>query len=231
MELANIYIGNSHDSKSSPDLIQFIPFNNDEDECYYCKGSYSKTRLFCQKYCKNCLMLYIKYADNTNLDVYITKGSQCRKHKTRSLNFCTQNIKEWCNSCSEILCFKQIVTNNRLEFSWFYYINRVYFKKIKNCGLCSKSIYQQKYSNKLDYIEFKLCSNCYKISSGWIESTLTKRSIPILYLPWWDTHNQCIACDQFLEFKSICQKLCSYCRIIYTGCRYCLTTNIIFGIT
>src|SRR5215217_5742343 len=30
---------------------------------------------------------------------------------------------------------------------------------------------------------------------------------------------------------SDCQKYCTHCCIIYIGCRYCLTTNIIFGIT
>src|SRR5204863_4368357 len=80
-------------------------------------------------------------------------------------------------------------------------------------------------------IEFKLCSDCYQISSGWIESTLTKKTIPILYLPWWDAYYQCTVCDKTLEFKSDCQKWCFPCKIIYVGCRYCLTTNIIFGIT
>ena len=53
----------------------------------------------------------------------------------------------------------------------------------------------------------------------------------IIYLLWWDGYDQCTACNQILEFDSDCQKWCSYCSIIYTGCRYCLTTNIIFGIT
>jgi hypothetical protein len=69
------------------------------------------------------------------------------------------------------------------------------------------------------------------VSSGWVKSVLTKKVIPILYLPWWDTYSQCIVCDELLEFKSNCQKWCLNCIIIYSGCRYCLTTNIIFGIT
>ncbi|GES91789.1 kinase-like domain-containing protein [Rhizophagus clarus] len=32
------------------------------------------------------------------------------------------------------------------------------------------------------------------------------------------------------HYQKWCQKWCSQCFIIYTGCRYCLTTNIIFGI-
>ncbi|EXX56550.1 hypothetical protein RirG_215190 [Rhizophagus irregularis DAOM 197198w] len=75
---------------------------------------------------------------------------------------------------------------------------------------------------------FESCSCCYKIFSGWIGST---SPISILYLPWWDVSNSCIVCNRTLEFKTDCQKWCSYCIIIYTGCRHCLTTNIIFGIT
>src|SRR5579862_4989816 len=30
-------------------------------------------------------------------------------------------------------------------------------------------------------------------------------------------------------FTSDCQKYCANCYIFYTGCRYCLTSNIIFG--
>ena len=46
-----------------------------------------------------------------------------------------------------------------------------------------------------------------------------------------DACKQCAFCNQILEFNSDYQKCCSYCKIIYTGCRYCLTTNIIFGST
>ncbi|RIA88449.1 hypothetical protein C1645_826303 [Glomus cerebriforme] len=83
-----------------------------------------------------------------------------------------------------------------------------------------------------DNIEIRLCSECYQISSGWIESTLIKKHILILYLPWWDAHSSCITCDHPLAIKSNYQgqKWCSNCIIIYTGCRYCLTTNIIFGV-
>ncbi|EXX76858.1 hypothetical protein RirG_029180 [Rhizophagus irregularis DAOM 197198w] len=99
-----------------------------------------------------------------------------------------------------------MVTNDK----WNYISSYDNIENIKYCKLCGKLIFNQISSDIL---------NCYKISSGWVESTLTKEFIPILYLPWWDAYNQCIACDQFLEFKSNCQKL------------YCLTTNIIFGIT
>lgn len=75
------------------------------------------------------------------------------------------------------------------------------------------------------------CSDCYQISYGWIKSTLTKELIPILSLPWWDNCSICILCKLDLEFISVCQKRCSSCFGTYTGCRYCLTTNIIFGTT
>ncbi|RGB21710.1 hypothetical protein C1646_777451 [Rhizophagus diaphanus] len=206
--------------------IIFIPFNNDENECCYCKSVYSATLLFKQKYCKHCLILYIKCTASNNLNVQITTiDTQCsNRHKPRSLDLCIQNIQEFCISCSEILLFKQLVKNDRGEYK------KKYIEKIKYCGLCGKSIYQQECLDELSYIEFKLCSDCYQISSGWLESTLTKKSIPVFYLPWWDAYNQCTTCGQFLESKTNCQKLCSNCMIIYTRCRYCLTTNIIFGI-
>src|SRR5205814_2273139 len=68
-----------------------------------------------------------------------------------------------------------------------------------------------------------------QISSGCVESNLTKKPILILYLPWWDNKDNCIACHSFLEFPSDCQKYCTHSCINYAGCRYCLTTNDIFG--
>ena len=58
-----------------------------------------------------------------------------------------------------------------------------------------------------------------------------KKSIPIIYLPWWHNNSQCNACKSKLTFTSDCQKYCANCFIFYIGCRYCLTTNIIFGPT
>ncbi|PKY27506.1 kinase-like protein [Rhizophagus irregularis] len=181
--------------KSSPVPVFFIPFKNNEEKCNYCGIEYSKSLMFKQKYCKNCLFRYIQDItdNNTYLDVRIkTINSRCIKHKARK-NFYITNIQEWCQYCSEILYFKQVALKN---------------------------IYS--YKN-------------HRVSSGWVESTLTKQSIPILYLPWWDSHNQCAVCDEELKYihqesKSHCQKWCLCCFIIYTGCRYCLTTNIIFGI-
>ncbi|RGB28178.1 hypothetical protein C1646_768124 [Rhizophagus diaphanus] len=211
--------------------IMFIPFSRNVDKCHYCNEPYSITPLFQQKYCKYCLFLYFKYTNN-NLDVNIsTKDIQCNRYKPRGLAFYTQNIQEWCNSCSEVLYFKQVITNCRFDTfnEMFFHGKQELIESEKHCKLCGKLIYNQITSNN---IEFKLCSNCYQIFFEWIESTITERVIPILYLPWWDANNQCISCDQILEFNSSnCQKWCSNCIIIYIGCRYCLTTNIIFGIT
>ncbi|PKK60918.1 hypothetical protein RhiirC2_856587 [Rhizophagus irregularis] len=227
--IANL-AGNNENSLYITIPIMFIPFNNKKNQCYCCKKNYSKTLLFDQKYCKNCLQWYIKYAtSNTdsiktaigNLDVCIrTTNTNCDNHKPRNLDFC---IREWCENCSEILYFKQIVTNQRFDFKNMDH----FFKKNRK-----KSIYKQNVSD--NFFEFKLYSNYYSISFEFIESTestLVKNHIPILHLPWWDAHNQCIICNSKLKFKSNCQKWCSNCFIIYTGCRYCLTTNIIFGNT
>ncbi|CAB5192181.1 unnamed protein product [Rhizophagus irregularis] len=184
--------------KSSPVPVLFIPFNNNEEICNYCRIEYSKTLEYNQKYCKNCLFWYIQYiiGDNTYLDVHLsTNNSQCIKHhKATRNNFYTTNIQEWCEYCSEILYFT--------DLSYHFILDR-------HCG--------------------------YQVSSEWLESTLTKKSIPILYLPWWNNCGQCVVCDKELKYihqesKSYCQKWCSHCFIIYTGCRHCLTTNIIFGI-
>jgi len=66
------------------------------------------------------------------------------------------------------------------------------------------------------------------VSSERIETTFRK-FILILHLPWWDHSYCCIACNCNLKILT-CQKWCSDCQIIYTGCKYCLTTNIVFGI-
>jgi hypothetical protein len=204
--------------------IMFIPFNNNEYNCYCCKKVYSETPLLKQKYCKNCLYWCNKYAINNlnikcafhNLDICIstTNNTNCYKHVLRNLNFFTQG---WCENCSEILYFKQII-DRKLDFSI-----RGHFYEI-NCRICKKLIYK----DDDDIYEFKLCSDCYLISFTWIESTSTA---PILHLPWWDACSQCVICDSELKFPSNCQKWCSRCFIVYIGCRYCLTTNIIFGFT
>ncbi|PKY28798.1 hypothetical protein RhiirB3_482072 [Rhizophagus irregularis] len=59
------YLENNGDYSIMP--IMFIPFINDEDQCYCCKNIYSET-LFKQKYCKDCLYWCIKYA-TSNLNI------------------------------------------------------------------------------------------------------------------------------------------------------------------
>ncbi|PKC66048.1 hypothetical protein RhiirA1_460253 [Rhizophagus irregularis] len=236
MELRTAYNKNSFNPtsklKSSTEPIIFIPFNNQHSNCSFCGNYYSKTIYFCQKYCKNCLLVYINNTAIMNIDVHISADviwcDIILGHELKYLNFRGQDIQKWCNSCSKILYFSQIVTNHK-------YDKLDYLKSIKfnnsgiYCNLCGQLVNGQILSNTS--IEFKLCSDCYQVSSGWIESTLTRKAIPILYLPWWDASNQCIYCDQFLEFKSDYYKCCLSCYITYIGCRYCLTTNIIFGIT
>ncbi|CAB5182280.1 unnamed protein product [Rhizophagus irregularis] len=215
--------------KSSPVPVLFIPFKNDENMCNYCGDKYSVTLKFKQKYCKNCLFLYIKdtKGNDTYLDTYIiTNNAQCIKHEVNRNNFNTMNIQEWCEYCSEVSYFRQVIPNT-LSFNNSYLSLYCTHKKI-DCELCDKqwSSYLSKHGQ-----------DCYQIFSGWVESTLIRASISILYLPWWDNCNKCSFCELDLKYilhqESECyyQKWCSKCYVIYTGCRYCLTTNIIFGIT
>ncbi|GBC39526.2 kinase-like domain-containing protein [Rhizophagus irregularis DAOM 181602=DAOM 197198] len=216
--------------KSSPIIIYFLPFNNNENHCNYCKTNYSKTILFKQKYCEKCFFKYIKEITkydkpminiiNEYLNVYnVYTNANCE-------NIRSDNIQEWFN---EFSYFEQVVTN--------YSFHPIDIKEQNNyniiienesyCKLCKKSIiYRQN-----DQINFKLCKNCYIITTDLIESSLTKKPIQIIYLLWWDANSQCMICKLDLMFISDCQKICSFCYLIYIGCRYCLTTNIIFGIT
>jgi hypothetical protein len=118
-------------------------------------------------------------------------------------------------NCSEISYFKQIITQYSFNMK-----KQIVITQNENCNLCGSFIDQQ--------ISL-MCTNCYLVSSGYIESTLTKKLIPILYLPWWDTSSNCIACKRMLEYKSDYQKWCLHCFIIHNKCRYCFTTNVIFG--
>ncbi|UZN99757.1 uncharacterized protein OCT59_001024 [Rhizophagus irregularis] len=202
--------------KSSPMPVLFIPFKNGEKKCNYCGNEYSETINFKQKYCKNCLFLYIKNSENatgnnTYLDVRI-KYTQCIEH---DIDRSSTNIQEWCKLCSEILCFRQVTPN----ISSFNNLN-------PNLIITGFEFY--------DYLN-------YNLSFGIVKSILTKKSIPILYLSWWANYDECIICHQELEYinenptnitkiQSDCRKWCSHCYMIYTGCRYCLTTNVIFGI-
>src|SRR5207249_1939044 len=96
-----------------------------------------------------------------------------------------QNIQECCRNCLDILCFKQIPVYDFYCDAFDPYSYKNMIESEKYCKLCGKLLYQGTEINIM--YKFKLCSDCYLISSGWIESTLTKKPIPIIYLPWW--HN------------------------------------------
>src|SRR6266540_4140557 len=191
MELAVVNDENSFDPtpklKSSPVPISFLSFYSSlgESKCNFCGNEYSETILFYQQYCKDCLSKYISHITDSNiyLDVYIvTKNAQCDKHEVvRNEDFCTQNIREWCKSCSDILYFKQISNSH-------YMHTYKEFEKIERyCKLCGKLVYNEITSRT----DFRLCSDCYKVYSGWIKSTLLKKLIPIISLPWWDNRGGC----------------------------------------
>jgi hypothetical protein len=209
--------------KSSPVPALFIPFMKNEKTCNYCKNEYSETLKFKQKHCKKCFLQYIKCTvdNNTYLDICIkTNKIKCIKHEARNTDFCTNNIQEWCEYCSEVLYFRQIVPNDL-----FFNIKKTY------CNLCGKLIKQP--NSILNYV----CPDCYLISYEQTESISTVKTsqdisiISIIHLPWWDSYNFCGVCRQELKYLTDCQKWCLYCHTIYNGCRYCLTTSIIFTIT
>ncbi|CAB5110081.1 unnamed protein product [Rhizophagus irregularis] len=218
--------------KSSTVPVSFIPFKNNEKNCNYCGVEYSKTLKFEQKYCENCLLRYTKDIGNSeHLDTYIKNhNTQCIKHKATRNNVCATNIQEWCEHCSEILYFTHLIPNT---------------SSLNNCSIPHTDTFVANYyETGTEYLIFKLIEygkeHHYQISSEWVKSILTKKSIQILYLSWWDNFDKCVVCLQELKYIHLesvpyyqkwCQKWCSNCFIIYTGCRYCLTTNIIFGIT
>jgi hypothetical protein len=167
--------------------------------------------------------------NNTYLDVYLLiKDLECSEHEISKTKV-PQNIQECCRNCLIIIFFKQI------NYRYGYYYNpfdlntitKSVFESERHCKFCGKLLYQG--TDDFIMFKFKLCSNCYLISSGCIESTLTKKLISIIHLPWWETTNMCF-CDEELVFTSNCQKYCKNCFTFFIGCRYCLMTNIIFGI-
>ncbi|CAB5206549.1 unnamed protein product [Rhizophagus irregularis] len=219
--------------KPSPIPILFIPFNQNDDKCNNCGNKYSETLLFKQKYCRECLLRYITdITDNfTYLDIHIsTINSKCNEHETtRNEEFYTRSIKEWCKNCSIISYFKQIPTNSLAYYDddFNFEGQNMIIESEKDCKFCGKLIYK----TTLLYEKLKICSDCYPISYEFIISSTTEETIPIFYLPWWDTFYVCVRCKAKLLSGGANQKWCSYCFIIYCGCRYCLTTNIIFGLT
>ncbi|GBC04851.1 hypothetical protein RclHR1_00590037 [Rhizophagus clarus] len=164
------------------------------------------------------------------IDVHIiSSNTQCTEHEPRNLDFYTKNIQEWCINCSEILYFNQIITKYSFDKNYYHENQNEITKYEKGCKLCG---YQQ---NLLNNIKFNLCSNCYLISSGRIESILTEINIPILYLSWWYDHKQCVVCKHILKdlsvplpkktLSEVLQKWCSNCFTIYVGYVHITTSN------
>ncbi|UZO07251.1 uncharacterized protein OCT59_027543 [Rhizophagus irregularis] len=175
----------------------------------------------------------IKFISFNEKDIYYVYICTIDLEFNLSRKRVSRNIQECYENNSRILCFKQI---NGYIKDLYFNINdfKIYNKVIKSekyCKLCGKSFYHGTDRLNMEQNKLKLCSDCYLISSGWIVSTLINKQISILYLPWWHNVYQCNACYSTLIFISDCQKYCENCYIFYTGCRYCLTTNVIFGPT
>ncbi|GBB87617.1 hypothetical protein RclHR1_14090009 [Rhizophagus clarus] len=211
--------------KSSPVPILFISFNRNDTKCINCGERYI-TAQFCddQRYCKICLSNYLinNITDiNIHLDIYYTTDLKCNGHEIIPKE--SQNIQERCGNCLKILCFKQLPSVYTFNLDYILFERVIESKNY--CRLCGKLLYQgAKISIKRN---FKLFSDCYVISFGYLKSILTKKPI----LPWWHNISCCDACNTSLTFTSDCQKYCEKCLIFYIGCNYCLTTNIIFGLT
>ncbi|CAB4431018.1 unnamed protein product [Rhizophagus irregularis] len=137
----------------------------------------------------------------------------CNKHEISKTKV-QQSIQECCRDCLRILSFKQIEG----------YFSNGYLDNINDFN-------NKLFRESLDERTVRRCSDCYRISFECVESTLVKKQISILYLPWWCNSYSCINCSSRLIITSDCQKYCENCFISYIGCRYCLTTNIIFGLT
>jgi hypothetical protein len=212
--------------KSSPVPILFVSFNEYDNKCFHCRERYTHTLTYNLKYCKKCLSCYlINITDNNMyLDVYLLrKDLESNEHEISKTKV-SQNIQECYGNCLRIIFFKQICGRYDYFLDLSTEIKNV-IESERYCKLCGKLLYQGADFNIMK--EFKLCSNCYLISSGCIKSTLTKK---LIYLPWWYTAYECF-CNEKLAFTSNCQKYCNNCFTFFIGCRYCLTTNIIFGIT
>ncbi|GBC21713.2 kinase-like domain-containing protein [Rhizophagus irregularis DAOM 181602=DAOM 197198] len=125
-------------------------------------------------------------------------NSECGEHEI-SMTKVSQSIQECCKNCLRILYFKQISGHNNNP--------AIYDKVIESeecCKLCGKSLYQGTDRNIVEY--YKLCSDCYIIFSGYIESTFAEKQIMIFYLPWWHNNAYCDICVSKLKFVSDCQK-------------------------
>ncbi|EXX57505.1 Cdc15p [Rhizophagus irregularis DAOM 197198w] len=228
MELVNtndeIFFDPTPRLKSSPIPIKFICFNKNDINCIYCGEKYIVTLFYWnQKYCEKCLSRYINdITDNKiYLDIHYTE-LECNKHKISKTKV-RRSIQECCRNYINIVCFKQIYYFGNYSLNLY---NKV-MESEKHCILCGKSLGKITACARQSI----LCSDCYRISFECVKSTLVKKQILILYLPWWLNISECNMCSSELTFTSDCQKNCKNCLISYIGCRYCLTTNIIFGLT
>src|SRR5947199_41535 len=68
--------------KSSPIVILFLSFKEDEETCNFCGNEYSRTLLFEQKYCRNCLFWYRKYINENTTDKATDKTTDKTADKT-----------------------------------------------------------------------------------------------------------------------------------------------------
>src|SRR5581483_2587625 len=109
------------------------------------------TLLYKQKYCKKCLLKYIKKITKDNiclnvifkdvinkyLDVQVCiSNNQCNEHK--SLCGCTKNIQECYENFIKISHFKQIITNDSFNSINIEESNKIIIKNIegeRNCKL------------------------------------------------------------------------------------------------
>jgi hypothetical protein len=180
MELANILDDeNSFDPTpkltSSPIPILFVSFNEGDQNCFSCGDDYAKSFFFNKRYCKKCLLSYLSKLtdDNMYLDMCM-----CIMNLEDSKNEMSRN-KEL-HTYIEVSYFKQVP----FTADYYHYIPSDEMGTIdkiieseKDCKLCGKLMHKYKYPSLLEYWEFKfkLCSNCYLISSGWVESILTKQ--------------------------------------------------------
>ncbi|PKY59620.1 kinase-like protein [Rhizophagus irregularis] len=227
MEPVNTIDENSFDPtprlKSSPIPIKFISFNKGDENCICCGEKYIQSLLsYEQKYCKKCLSSYINDTTDYNLYLDVLVDLECSDHEINKTKV-PQSIQECCGDL-KILSFKQILEDHSTPGGKY---DKVY-KSEKYCKLCGKSLlHRETYITK----EFIFCSDCYLMFTERMESSLVKKKISIFYIPWWHTVYKCDVCYSTLIFTSDCQKYCSNCYIFYVGCRYCLTTNIIFGPT
>src|SRR5581483_8571514 len=99
----------------------------------------------------------------------------------------TKQIKQkYCKKC--LFEYKKNMTNSNTYLDICEtYLGILHFNQLSN-----------NYILKLTVDGSYYYPNFYLILSEWIESAFTKKLIPILYLPWWDTSDCCIACWKHL---------------------------------